>query len=291
MMNNYVSKIRAKISIFAKNKTSNLFDGSYKSVFQGNGMDFENLREYIQGDNIKDIDWKATSRSNKVLVKRYIAEKKHNIMLVFDSGKKMSAVTADFEKKKDIALNAGGTIGYLAAINGNNVGAVFNQNGMIQYYPLRTGMFNIERILTMYDREKLEDYKSDIDKSLQYLVKYVNRRMIIFVITDEEGISSISEDSLKKLTHMHDVLFINIRDCELTDGNAYSVDRNVYVPEFVSNNVKLKELEKQTKEKINEDNEDKLNKYRIVSTRISCQDELVDRVTELLGGHKYANSR
>ena len=76
MINDYVGKIRRKVSIYSKNKTSNLFDGSYKSVYQGNGMDFENLREYIPGDNIRDIDWKATARGNKVLVKRYVAEKK-----------------------------------------------------------------------------------------------------------------------------------------------------------------------------------------------------------------------
>ena len=73
MKMNYVAKIRAKVSISANKKTSNLFDGSYKSVYQGNGLDFENLREYNPGDSIRDIDWKATSRSGKVLVKIYIA--------------------------------------------------------------------------------------------------------------------------------------------------------------------------------------------------------------------------
>ena len=80
MIMNYVTKIRAKVNIYASRKSSNLFDGSYKSVYQGNGLDFENLREYIPGDNIRDIDWKASSRSGKMLVKRYVAERKHNIM-------------------------------------------------------------------------------------------------------------------------------------------------------------------------------------------------------------------
>ncbi len=51
-------------------------------------MNFEDLREYVVGDNIKDIDWKASARSRNLLVRRYIAEKKHNVMLVFDTGKK-----------------------------------------------------------------------------------------------------------------------------------------------------------------------------------------------------------
>ena len=106
-MMKYITKIRAKISIHANKKTSNIFDGTYKSVYQGSGMDFENLREYIPGDSIRDIDWKASSRSGKVLVKRYIAEKKHNIMLVFDTGKSMTAHTDAMDLKKELALYAG----------------------------------------------------------------------------------------------------------------------------------------------------------------------------------------
>lgn len=104
----YVSKIRAKINICTNKKSSNLFDGSYKSIYEGNGLDFENLREYNPGDNIRDIDWKATSRSGKMLVKRYIAEKKHNMMVVFDTGKRMTAHTESMQVKKEVALNIGG---------------------------------------------------------------------------------------------------------------------------------------------------------------------------------------
>ena len=212
-------------------------------------------------------------------------------MLVFDTGKKMTAVTRDREKKKDIALNAGGTVGYLAAINGNNVGAIFNVNGMIQYFQLKTGLINVERILTEYDRSDLEGYDASLEKSLNYITRYIKRRMIVFVITDAAGISSISDDTLKKLVWQHDVLFISVTDGNISDGNAYSVDRGMYVPEFVAQNEKLKEIETDAKERLRLDNEAKMKRHSIVSTEISCQEELVDRVTELLGGHKYANSR
>ena len=75
-MTNHIIKIKAKVSVYAKKKTSNIFDGSYKSIYTGNGLDFENLREYIPGDNIRDIDWKASARNKNLLIKQYIAEKK-----------------------------------------------------------------------------------------------------------------------------------------------------------------------------------------------------------------------
>ncbi len=291
MKMNYVTKIRAKISICANKKTSNIFDGSYKSIYQGNGLDFENLREYIPGDSIRDIDWKATSRSGKVLIKRYIAEKKHNIMVVFDTGKSMSAHTDWMQVKKDIALNAGGVIGYLAAKNGDNVGAIYNRNGKIQFYPLRTGIENIERILTEYDREVFDNYETDIEKTLEYIVRNIKRKMIIFVVTDAMGIANISQNTLKKLVYQHNVLFVSIDDAKLTDGKAFDVDKDMYIPDFISENKELINMEQSIKQNLDADNAKKLMQNRIVSTCIDRDEEVVDKIIELLGGHKYANYR
>ena len=291
MKMSYVTKIRTKVSISSNKKSSNLFDGSYKSIYQGNGLDFENLREYNPGDNIRDIDWKATSRSGKVLVKRYIAEKKHNIMIVFDTGKSMSAHTDCKQVKKDLALCAGGVIGYLAAQNGDNVGAVYNRNGKIQFYPFRTGLYNIERILTEYDREEFTHYETDIEKTLEYIVRNIKRKMILFVVTDPMGIANINQNTLKKLVHQHNVLFISIKDAKVTDGKAFDVDTNSYIPEFISGNKKLLRMERDIRKKLYEDNEKKLLQNRIISTCIEKEEEIVDKIIELLEGHKYANGR
>lgn len=291
MIMNYVTKIRAKVNIYASKKSTNLFDGSYKSVYQGNGLDFENLREYNPGDSIRDIDWKASSRSGKMLVKRYIAEKKHNIMIVFDTGKKMTAHTKNMEIKKDLALNVGGIVGYLAAKNGDNVGAIWCRKGYIQYHQLRTGMHNIERILTSYDKENFEENESDLEKSLEYIVKNINRKMVVFIISDAIGIRDVSESTLKKLVTRHDVLFVQIGDADYTDGTAYSLDKDFYIPEFITRNKKLIRIEQEAKQKLDKEIKDKLLQYRMVNTRIDSEEDMVDRIIELLEGHRYANNR
>lgn len=288
MIMNYVTKIRAKVNIYASRKSGNLFDGSYKSVYQGNGLDFENLREYIPGDSIRDIDWKASSRSSKMLVKRYVAERKHNIMLVFDTGRKMTAHTGNLEIKKDLALNVGGIVGYLAAKNGDNVGAIYNRNGYIRYYQLRTGMHNIERILTIYDRESFEEQESDLEKSLNYIVKNIRRKMIVFIISDAIGIRDVSESTLKKMSVLHDVLFIQIGDANYTNGVAYNLDKDTYIPDFITENKKLIQMEQETKQKLKKENTDKLLKYRITGTQIDSEEEMVERIIELLEEHRYA---
>ena len=88
-MKSYVNKIKGNLSLYTTRKTSNLLDGSYRSIYKGKSMNFDDLREYIPGDNVKDIDWKASSRSKNLLVKQYIAEKKHNVLLVIDTNRKM----------------------------------------------------------------------------------------------------------------------------------------------------------------------------------------------------------
>ena len=87
MRMNYIARIQAKLSrvktINTNRVTSRILDGSYRSIYKGRSMNFEELREYIPGDDVKDIDWKASSRSTKTLVRQYIAERKHNILIVF----------------------------------------------------------------------------------------------------------------------------------------------------------------------------------------------------------------
>ena len=107
----YVSKIKFGLkrykTIATDKATSRVLDGSYNSIYKGRSMNFDELREYVPGDDIKDIDWKATSRSQKVLIRQYIAEKRHNIMLIMDANRRMLAETKAGEEKGEVALIQG----------------------------------------------------------------------------------------------------------------------------------------------------------------------------------------
>lgn len=292
-MMKYVTKIKAKVNIHATKKTSALFDGSYKSIYTGNGFDFENLREYIPGDNIRDIDWKASSRSRNILVKRYIAERKHNVLFVLDAGKRMGGHTAQLQLKKETALYVAGALGYLSGRNGDQIGSIYCCDGHVSYYPLRGGMQNLEHILAMYDRQKLAEgnlAQSDLEKSLNYVVKNLSRKMIVVVVTDMAGIHEISDDTLKKLTYRNDVLFVSISDASMTDEKSYDMDRSAYIPDFIMQDKKLRRMEQEARERIREENEKKLSKYRMVMTEIDSDEELTEKIVELLERHKYAGN-
>ncbi|MBO4688986.1 MAG: DUF58 domain-containing protein [Clostridiales bacterium] len=291
MILDYITRIKANISIHTNIKATSILDGSYKSVFMGRSLNFEDLREYIPGDNIRDIDWKASSRSRMLLVKRYVAEKKHNILIIFDTGAKMSADTDKGETKKDVAIFAGGTLSYLAYTNGDFVGSLYNVDGKMRFFPLRTRLYDIEHFLAQYDKDVQISKKSDLNKSMEYLLKHFRRKMVVFVITDQTGTASVSEAVLKKLICQHDILFINVNDADLSGAHAFKVEKNRYVPRFVTMDKKLARIEKEMKEKMAQDNEKKLKHHAIISTSVGSKENITYSITELLERHRYANIR
>ena len=182
----YVSKIKFGLkrykTIATDKTTSRVLDGSYNSIYKGRSMNFDELREYVPGDDIKDIDWKATSRSQKVLIRSYIAEKKHNIMLVMDANRRMLADTKAGEEKGEVALMAGGTLGYMVTDNGDYVSGLYYNEEKMERSPFKTGFLNLEFLLEGYAKCLTPTNKSDLNGILTYIMHNIKRRMI--VVTD-----------------------------------------------------------------------------------------------------------
>lgn len=283
----YITKIKANLSIYTKKKTSNILDGSYNSIYKGKSMNFEDLREYVIGDNVKDIDWKASARSNKVLIKQYIAEKKHNVLFILDSGKKMLADTKDLDSKKEVALMATGTICYLVDKHGDSISAIYNGKERIKLFPFKTGLYNIERILSSYEKEI--DAQSNLENLINYVLKFIRKRMIIFIVTDIDGMSNLSEQTLRRLSVLHDVMFINISDAFMTGYNAFDVDQDNYIPDYILEDEKLKDIELEIKTKVYEEVKERFKKYKIITTTINKQKDIVNDVIKLLERRKNAN--
>lgn len=280
----YITKIKANLSVYAKKKTSNILEGAYNSIYKGKSMNFEDLREYVIGDNVKDIDWKASARSDKILIKQYIAEKKHNVLFILDTGRKMLADTKELEPKKDVALMAMGTIGYLVEKHGDSISAIYKGKERINYFPFRSGLYNLERILCSYEKEISQE--SNLEDLIKYVLKLIKRKMIIFVITDIDGMKNISEGTLKKLSLLHDVMFMNISDAFMTGHSAFDVDQDNYIPDYILEDEKLKEIELKIKTTIYEETKEKFKKYKIVTTTMNRQKDIVNDVFKLLEKQK-----
>lgn len=281
----YINRIKANISIHASKKSTNLLDGTYKSIYKGKSMNFENLREYTTDDDVKDIDWKSSARSGTLLVKQFIAEKKHNILLVLDSGIKMDADTDKLENKKELALYAAGSIGYLAIKNNDYVGMIYKDK-KVEFKPFKYNLYNLEEYLCEYKASEAEE-SIEMEEILEYIIKNIPKKKAIFIITDIEGIDSINKQTLKKLKQTSDISIINIEDHTITGDNLYDVNDKKFIPKIFLQDKRLANLEKQIKKQLWDNNTHKLKSLNIPVTSISSLDELSKKITKLLEDHKY----
>ena len=286
----YISRIKDGLkrykTISTKKTTSRVLDGSYNSIYKGRSMNFDELREYVPGDDVKDIDWKATSRSQKVLIRQYIAEKKHNIMLVMDTNRRMLADTSEGEEKREVALIGGGSLAYMVTSNGDYVSAIYSDGEKMCRFPFRMGFLNLETILSGYNKAVSLKNNSNIDQSLEYIIRNIRRRMIVVIVTDMEGISKVSESLLRQLILVHDVLLINVSDADVFGKNVYGIEQSDYLPAYITRSKKLRKLQQDEKRRILAECDNKLKRNGIAMTTIRSSSHVERGIIELLEKHK-----
>jgi uncharacterized protein (DUF58 family) len=289
----YVSKIKFGLkrykTIATDKATSRVLDGSYNSIYKGRSMNFDELREYVPGDDIKDIDWKATSRSQKVLVRQYIAEKRHNIMLVMDANRRMLAETKTGEEKGEVALMAGGTLAYMVTDNGDYVSGLYYHDEKMERSPFKTGFLNLEFLLEGYAKCLTPENKSDLNGILSYIMHNIKRRMIIVMVTDTEGILKLSDNLLGQITMVHDVLLINVSDGDIFGKKVYNVYDKGYIPPFLSQSKAIRKKQKVLQEQMKADAIKKLNRSGIPWVEVDTAERVDGKIAELLEKNKSVN--
>ena len=292
----HIGRIRGNISISTNVKTANILDGAYKSIFKGKSLNFEELREYNVGDNVKDIDWRASARSMNILVREHIAEKKHNIMFIMDSKYALNANSNMEDLKRDVLIDTVGTLAYLAYKNGDYVGAIYMKDDNPVYFPFKQNLYNIENILIYYEEDLKKQtikqkYTNNVNDSVLYITNYVNRRSIMVVLTDISGLEELDEEKIKLLSYRNDVMIVVIEDVNLFDSKSYDLDNRKYFSRMFLKNKKLMQIEIEEKKKIYEQISNKLAKYKITTVTIKNREEVISKIIELLERHRDANTR
>ena len=289
----YVSKIKFGLkrykTIATDKATSRVLDGSYNSIYKGRSMNFDELREYVPGDDIKDIDWKATSRSQKVLIRQYIAEKKHNVMLVLDANRRMLAETKTGEDKGEVALMAGGTLAYMVTDNGDYVSGLYYHDEKMERSPFKTGFLNLEFLLEGYAKCLTPTNKSDLNGILSYIMHNIKRRMIVVMVTDTEGVLTLKDNLLGQITVVHDVLLIRVSDSDIFGKKVYNVESRGYMPPFISQSRSLQSKQKKIQEDMEKQAIKKLNRYGIPWVEVDTAERVDGKIAELLEKNKTVN--
>ncbi|MFF1251545.1 DUF58 domain-containing protein [Pseudarthrobacter sp. NPDC058329] len=225
-MTSLLHRVKAKMAIFAHRKARGMIDGEYGSVFRGRSLDFDDLRAYVPGDEVRDIDWKATARHGSPLIKRYVAVRRQTVLLITDTGRNMAAMAEGGEVKKDIAVMALGVVGYLAHRHGDVVGLVSGDSAATLSLPAKGGEAHLERLLRHVHSSTSEDGAgSRIQEQLGHVARTVKGRHLLFVVADEMVADPELGRLLRRLRAQHEILWLTVRDAELAAaGDWYSVD-------------------------------------------------------------------
>lgn len=193
--------------------TTGLLDGGRYALVHTRSLEFDDLRPYVPGDDVRDIDWKATARSGHVLIKRFVSEKHHKILVIADAGRNTTAQAPSGERKRDIASHVIGAIGLITLRRSDEIGMVFGDVRGCVDIRLRRGETHIESMLHRFHHHTATaPAPSSVVTQLNWVAKHYRRPLLIFVVSDEPEISDGLSEVLTQLTARHDVLWAMVPD-------------------------------------------------------------------------------
>lgn len=199
-----VKKIR-KIEIKSNKLVDEIFSGEYRSGFRGKGMEFDNIRQYTFGDDVRNIDWNVTARYGKAYVKQFVEEREMNMFLLIDMSRSNS-----FGKKKDFIAEISATLALSAIRNNDRVGLVFFTGEVEKIIPSKNGKKHVLSIIEEILNFKPQQSDTNISKVLKFFNRIEKKRSVVFLISDFLDEGYVKE--LKASQRRHDLICIRVVD-------------------------------------------------------------------------------
>ena len=203
-----IKKIK-RIHIKSSRSVNNIMAGQYKSVFRGSGIEFEEVREYAPGDDVKTLDWKVSARLGKPFVKLYKEERESIVMLLIDMSSSLKFGTFSGPKLEKVAEVAS-VLAFNAIKNNDKVGVIFFTDQVEKYIPPKKGASHIWRVIKEIFTFSPQGKGTNISEALDYLAKISRKRSFVFVLSDflDEGYLK----SLRRIRQKHEIIGVRIYD-------------------------------------------------------------------------------
>lgn len=223
-----LKKIR-QIEIRTNRLVTETLAGQYHSVFKGQGMNFEEVREYQPGDEVRSIDWNVTARMNHPFVKKFVEERELTLMLVVDvSGSGLFGSNA--QSKRELAAEIASVLAFSAIRNNDKVGLILFSDEVEKFIPPRKGRRHVLRVIREVLFFEPERRGTDLDGALEFLLRVTPHKAITVVISDFIGSpahgsaaaarsqphtplgSMASPSLLRHANRRHDIVAVRITD-------------------------------------------------------------------------------
>ena len=208
-----ISKELAKkirfIQIYTSKAVNDVLAGEYHSVFKGRGMEFDEVREYTPGDEIRTIDWNVTARVGHPYVKRYVEERELTVMFVVDLS--ASGTFGSTEKRKnEVAAELCALLAFSAIKNNDKVGLIVFTDVIELYIPPKKGLSHVLRLIRDLLDFKPRQARTDIGQALDYLGRVSHRRAVVFLVSDFQAEGD--QKRLRVVARRHDLIAVSITD-------------------------------------------------------------------------------
>ena len=203
-----LKKVR-QIDIKSRKVVTELLGGEYKSVFKGRGMEFDEVREYQPGDEVRTIDWNVTARTGKTFVKRFIEEREQALFFLVDmSASGLFGSTG--KSKNEIAAELCGLLAFSAIKNNDNVGLILFTDEVELFIAPNKGQTHVLHIIREILAFEPRGKGTCIACALDYLGKMVKKKCITFLISDFQD--SEYDKPLKRAALHYDLIAISVTD-------------------------------------------------------------------------------
>ena len=293
MATTLLTRVKSTLFVHARRRSRSLLEGEYASIFHARSLDYDDLRAYVPGDEVRDIDWKATARHQAPLVKRYVATRKQSLVLVVDTGRGMAATTRSGEPKKAVAITAAGLVGYLAQRHGDLIGLVRGTATSTVTHELRGSEAHLELLLrAVDDATRLDGEQSNLATQLTWIVRNVRRRLMLLVVADDRELHPDVDDLLRRLHVQHEILWLTVEDADPTaidgDRTAYDVADAYALPTLVRLDPKVRAAYAAAVAGRVRRTTDLLDRRGVNHARIGSSDEVITTVFGLLERQRRA---
>jgi uncharacterized protein (DUF58 family) len=203
-------KIR-RIELQTRRLVDDIFAGAYHAVFKGRGIEFDAVRPYEPGDDVRTIDWNVTARAGEPFVKQYVEERELTVMLAMDASASCLFGTSK-RQKRDAAVEIGAVLAYAALRNNDKVGLLLFSDRAELYVPPRKGRNHILRLIRELLTAQPVGQTTDLALALRTVGRLLKRQAVVFLISDFLTADESYARNLTLAARQHDVIAVMLSD-------------------------------------------------------------------------------
>jgi len=197
------------LQIHTRKAVNDVLAGEYESVFKGRGMEFEEVREYQPGDEVRSIDWNVTARMGRPYVKRFVEERELTAIFLVDLSASGTFGTVR-QTKNEVAAELCALLAFAAIKNNDKVGLIVFTDTVELFIPPKKGLSHVLRLIREILYFKPEQTRTNMAEGLDYLGRVTTKRCVVFLISDFQGEGF--EKPMRVLGKRHDLIAVTVTD-------------------------------------------------------------------------------